>query len=38
LKDAQSYIVGVGLLASLLLVWTGGFSHGRSHGHGKKHK
>jgi hypothetical protein len=38
LKDAQSYIVGIGLLASLLLIWSGGFSHGRSHGRGKKHK
>ena len=38
LKDAQSYIVGVGLLGSLLLVWTSGFSHGKSRGHGKKHK
>jgi hypothetical protein len=36
LKDAQSFIVGVGLLASLLLIWSGGFTHGRSHG--KKHK
>jgi hypothetical protein len=38
LKDAQSYIVGVGLLGSLLLVWTSGFSHGKSRGHGGKHK
>jgi hypothetical protein len=38
LKDAQSYIVGVGLLASLLLIWTGGLSHGRTHKKDKKHK
>jgi hypothetical protein len=37
LKDAQSYIVGAGLLSSLFLIWAGGFSHGRSHKHGKKH-
>jgi len=36
LKDAQSYIVGAGLFSSLLLIWTGGFRHGRSHS--KKHK
>jgi hypothetical protein len=36
LKNAQSYIVGVGLLLSLLLVWTGGFINAKSHG--KKHK
>ncbi|MBX4201483.1 hypothetical protein KW803_01115 [Candidatus Saccharibacteria bacterium] len=35
LKDIQPYVVGIGLLASLLLVWTGGFGHGR---HSKKHK
>lgn len=38
LKDAQSYIVGAGLLTSLLLIWTSGFSHGKSHSRGKKHK
>lgn len=38
LKDVQSYIVAAGLLASLLMVWSSGFSHGRSHKHGKKHK
>ena len=36
LQNAQSYIVGVGLLSSLLLVWGSGFGHGRAHG--KKHK
>jgi hypothetical protein len=34
LQNAQSYIVAIGLLSSLLLIWTGGFKHGRS----KKHK
>jgi hypothetical protein len=34
LQNAQSYIVGIGLLASLLLIWTGGFKPG----HSKKHK
>ena len=38
LQTAQSYIVGLGLLVSLLLIWSGGFKHGRSHSHGKKHK
>lgn len=38
LKDVQSYIVGIGLLISLLLIWTSGFGHSRSHGHSKKHK
>jgi len=38
LQNAQSYVVGIGLLSSLLLVWSSGFSHGRSRGHGKKHK
>lgn len=38
LKDAQSYIVGAGLLVSLLLVWASGFSHGKSHKKDKKHK
>jgi hypothetical protein len=36
LKTAQSYIVGAGLLSSLLLIWSGGFIHAKSHG--KKHK
>lgn len=36
LKDLQSYIVGAGLLSSLLLVWSGGFTHAKSHS--KKHK
>jgi len=38
LQSAQSYIVGAGLLVSLLLVWSSGFGHARSHKHGKKHK
>jgi hypothetical protein len=32
----QSYIIGAGLLLSLLLIWTSGFSHTKKHG--KKHK
>jgi hypothetical protein len=36
LKNAQSYIVSVGLVISLLLIWSGGFMHAKSHG--KKHK
>jgi hypothetical protein len=36
LKDAQSYIVGIGLLSSLVLLWSRGFAPGRAHG--KKHK
>ena len=36
LKDLQPYVVAIGLIISLLLVWTGGSKHGRSHG--KKHK
>lgn len=36
LKNAQSYIVGAGLLSSLLLVWGGGFINAKSHR--KKHK
>lgn len=36
MQNVQSYIVGAGLLASLLLVWSGGFMHAKSHG--KKHK
>jgi hypothetical protein len=35
LQDAQSWVVGAGLLVSLLLIWTSGFSHAKSH---KKHK
>jgi hypothetical protein len=31
LQNIQSYIVGIGLLASLLLVWTGGLKHGKKH-------
>ena len=39
LQSAQSYIVGAGLLTSLLLVWSSGFGHARSNAkHGKKHK
>lgn len=34
LQDIQTYVVGAGLLASLMLVWTGGHTHG----HSKKHK
>lgn len=36
IQKIQSYIVGTGLLFSLLLVWFGGFMHGRSPS--KKHK
>jgi hypothetical protein len=36
LQNIESYIVGVGLLISLLLIWAGGFSHAKSHR--KKHK
>lgn len=36
LQSAESYIVGIGLAASLLLVWGGGFS--RAKGPSKKHK
>jgi hypothetical protein len=35
LQNAESWIVGAGLLISLLLVWSGGFVHAKSH---KKHK
>jgi hypothetical protein len=35
LQSAESWIVGAGLLISLLLIWTSGFSHAKSH---KKHK
>jgi hypothetical protein len=36
MQDVQSYIIGAGLLLSLLLIWTSGFSHTKKHG--KKHK
>lgn len=36
LQKIQSYVVGGGLLVSLLLVWFGGFAHSKSHS--KKHK
>ena len=36
LKDLQSYVVAGGLIASLLLIWIGGFGHARSHS--QKHK
>ncbi|HEX5448350.1 MAG TPA: hypothetical protein VFW90_04100 [Candidatus Saccharimonadales bacterium] len=36
LRNAQSYIIGGGLLVSLLLVWFGGFTHTK--GHSKTHK
>jgi hypothetical protein len=36
LQNAQSWIVGAGLLISLLLIWAGGFTHAKSHS--KKHK
>jgi hypothetical protein len=35
-KDIQSYIVGAGLLSSLLLGWSGGFHHAKPRG--KHHK
>jgi|GEM_PF-682128 len=38
LRSAQSFVVGLGLLVSLLLVWSGGFNHSGSHSHSKKHK
>jgi hypothetical protein len=34
LKDLQAYVVAIGFLASLLLMWSGGLKHG----HSKKHK
>jgi hypothetical protein len=34
LQGIQSYIVGAGLLISLLLIWSSGFTHAKSH---KKH-
>lgn len=36
LQKAQSWVVGAGLLASLILIWMGGFTHAKSHS--KKHK
>lgn len=36
LQNIQTYIVGAGLLSGLLLIWSDGFSHSKSHG--KKHK
>lgn len=36
LQNAQSVIVGIGLVFSLLLIWSGGFVHAKRHG--KKHK
>ena len=36
LQDAESYIAGIGLLASLLLVWSAGLSNSKHHS--KKHK
>jgi hypothetical protein len=31
LQNIQSYVVGVGLLASLLLLWSGGAKHAKKH-------
>ena len=36
LQNIQSYVIAVGLLSSLLLIWSGGFTHAKSHS--KKHK
>jgi len=36
LQNAESWIVGAGLLLSLLLIWSGGFMHAKSHS--RKHK
>ncbi len=36
LQKAQTYVVGLGLLVSLLLIWTSSLMHKSSHG--KKHK
>jgi len=36
LQNIESYIVGLGLLSSLLLAWGAGLGHTKSHG--KKHK
>jgi hypothetical protein len=35
IQNIQSYIVGAGLLSSLLLIWSGGFMHSKAHR--KKH-
>lgn len=35
-KNVQSFTVGLGLLSSLLIVWSSGFKHAKSHR--KKHK
>lgn len=35
LQNIESYVVGIGLLSSLLLIWGGGLSHAKPH---KKHK
>jgi hypothetical protein len=36
LQNVQSYSVGIGLIVSLLLIWSSGFIHAKSHS--KKHK
>jgi hypothetical protein len=36
IRNIQSFIVGAGLLVSLLLIWSRGFIHSKPHG--KKHK
>jgi hypothetical protein len=36
LQDFQSYVVSIGLLSSLFLIWASGFTHAKSHR--KKHK
>ncbi|HET7528710.1 MAG TPA: hypothetical protein VFJ84_00580 [Candidatus Saccharimonadales bacterium] len=36
LQNAETYVVGIGLLASLMLIWGGSFSHAKAHS--KKHK
>lgn len=36
LQNAESWIVGVGLLSSLFLIWTSGFKRAKSHS--KKHR
>jgi len=36
LQNIQSYIAGAGLLSSLLLIWSSGFTHPKNHR--KKHK
>jgi hypothetical protein len=35
MQDIQSYIIGIGLLFSLLLIWSSGFIHAKKHR--KKH-